>query len=132
MPGLLGLISTARDLARFGLLIQANGQWNGKAVIEDKRYIREALTSSQSMNPSYGLLWWLNGKPVRRANGTTAEVLNPEAPTDMVCAIGAGGRYIFVVPSLGLVVTRTGGQADRQGEAPFAQEFWRRLAKARP
>ena len=132
MPGLLGLISTARDLARFGLLIQANGQWNGKEIIEDKRYIREALTSSQTMNPSYGLLWWLNGKPVRRANGATAEVLNPEAPTDMVCAIGAGGRYIFVVPSLGLVVTRTGGQADAKGEASFAHEFWKRLAAAVP
>ena len=84
------------------------------------------------MNPSYGLLWWLNGKPVRRANGATAEVLNPEAPKDMVCAIGAGGRYIFVVPSLGLVVTRTGDQADVNGEAPFAHEFWKRLAGAVP
>jgi CubicO group peptidase (beta-lactamase class C family) len=130
MPELLGFISTARELARFGLLIQANGQWNGRTIVEDKDYLREALSPSQAMNPTYGFLWRLNGRPVRRADGIAGEMLNPEAPPDMVCAIGAGGRYVFVAPGLGIVATRTGDQADLKGESPFAREFWKRLAKA--
>ena len=31
--GLLGFVSSARDLARFGLLIQAQGKWNGTEIV---------------------------------------------------------------------------------------------------
>jgi hypothetical protein len=39
---------------------------------------------------------------------------------------------VYVVPSLGLVVTRTGDNADQKGEAPFDEAFWKALSKGTP
>ncbi|MCP5119266.1 MAG: serine hydrolase, partial [bacterium] len=57
----LGFATTARDLARFGLLVVGEGQWNGTVVLGDREYLRQAISPSQRLNPSYGYLWWLNG-----------------------------------------------------------------------
>jgi hypothetical protein len=89
------------------------------------------LTPSQPLNPSYGLLWWLNGQPRFQLAGATASQsgsLIPAAPADLVAAQGALDRKCYVVPSLGLVVTRLG---DQTGEA-FNNEFWKLLMKAVP
>ena len=131
MPGLLGLMTTARDMARFGLMIHANGKWNGKPVVSAS-YLREALDTSQPLNKSYGYLWWLNGRPTVRANGKQASQLMPSAPKDLVAALGALGRKIYVVPSLELVVTRTGANSDADGEPPFDEALWKALMKASP
>src|SRR5579871_3428954 len=84
LPGLLGFITCARDLARFGLMIQAQGEWDGRTIVADKAYLRQMLTPSQPLNPSYGYLWWLNGHEGLRANGARAGKLAPSAPDDMV------------------------------------------------
>ncbi|MCB0588386.1 MAG: serine hydrolase, partial [Phaeodactylibacter sp.] len=55
--------SRARDMARFGLFTLARGNWNGTAVLSDTAYFNAMTNSSQPVNPSYGYLWWLNGKP---------------------------------------------------------------------
>ena len=89
------------------------------------------LTPSQEMNPSYGYLWWLNGHDRLQASGAKGGWLAPSAPADMVAALGAMGRKVYVVRSLGLVVTRTGDNADQKGEAPFDEAFWAALIKAR-
>jgi CubicO group peptidase (beta-lactamase class C family) len=132
MPGLLGLASTARDLARFGLLIQAGGKWAGKTIIENPEYLRAMLDSSQQLNPAYGYLWWLNGRRVVRAAGQEEAALIPSAPKDLVAALGALGRKIYVVPSMGLVVTRIGANAQERGEPSFDDELWKRLMAAAP
>jgi hypothetical protein len=49
-------------MARFGLLIQGNGAWNGTQLI-NSTYFNEMVNTSQNLNKSYGYLWWLNGKP---------------------------------------------------------------------
>jgi CubicO group peptidase (beta-lactamase class C family) len=54
--------STARDMARFGLLIARGGKWEDTPVISDQDYLQQMITTSQNLNPSYGYLWWLNGK----------------------------------------------------------------------
>ena len=58
----VGFASTARDLARLGLLILADGQWKDETIIEDHAYLDAALRPSQDLNPAYGYLWWLNGR----------------------------------------------------------------------
>lgn len=124
-----GFATTARDLARFGLLVLANGQWNGQAIVQDPKDLHELLTPSQDLNPSYGMLWWLNGQNhYRRADGDRLYdgPLVPTAPPDMVAALGALDRKCYVVPSAGLVVTRLGDAAPRG----FNTEFWRRLTAA--
>ena len=132
MPGMLGLASTARDLARFGLLIQAGGQWNGKTIVDNPGYLRAMHESSQDLNPAYGYLWWLNGRRVVRAAGAEASSLIPSAPKDLVAALGALGRKVYVVPSMGLVVTRIGANAQERGEASFDDELWKLLMAAAP
>ena len=132
MPGLLGFASTARDLARFGLLILAGGLWNGQTVVDNPEYLRKMHESSQDLNPAYGYLWWLNGKRFVRATGASGDNLNPHAPSDMVAALGALGRKVYIVPSMGLVVTRIGANAQQRGEPSFDRELWRRLMSAAP
>jgi CubicO group peptidase (beta-lactamase class C family) len=127
----IGLATTGRDLARFGLLILAGGKWDGKDLLRNPNYLGRMLSPSQELNPSYGLLWWLNGQPrFQLAGATTSQAgsLIPAAPPDLVAALGALDRKCYVVPSLNLVVTRLG---DQTGEA-FNNEFWKLLMKAIP
>ena len=58
---LWGLVMTARDLARVGLLVQRAGSWADDEVLPETELAR-SLRPSQEMNPSYGELWWLNGQ----------------------------------------------------------------------
>jgi CubicO group peptidase (beta-lactamase class C family) len=88
----IGFATTARDLARFGLLILADGQGDDKTVVADREYLRAALRPSQEFNPAYGYLWWLNreGTRARASNGIGNHPLIRRAPPDLVAAIGAG------------------------------------------
>ncbi len=129
----LGFATTARDLARFGLLVLGRGQWGNEVVHSDHKYLSAALSPSQQMNPAYGYLWWLNGQTAtlsgqRRVRGP----LNSEAPTDLVAALGALGRKCYVVPSLGVVVTRLGDNPEVVDQTKFDVEFWSLLMKAAP
>ena len=123
-----GLATTARDLARFGILMLANGNWEKKNVIEDKAYLKAAISPSQKLNPSYGYLWWLNGGPfVARGNGQKRQGrLIPAAPKDMYAAQGKLGRRLYVLPSQQLIITRLGDQAPNN----FNTEFFKRLRAA--
>jgi CubicO group peptidase (beta-lactamase class C family) len=125
-PNPYGLATTARDLARFGLLVLARGKWNGVSVVPE-RYLVDSIRPSQTMNSSYGLLWWTNSATSR---------LIPSAPPDLFSARGAGDRRVYVVPSLDLVVTRLGAPPPRSqagGLDPgFDRELWTRLAEAAP
>jgi len=123
-----GLATTARDLARFGILMLANGNWEKKNVIEDKAYLKAAISPSQKINPSYGYLWWLNGGPfVARGNGQKRQGrLIPAAPKDMYAAQGKLGRRLYVLPSQQLIITRLGDQAPNN----FNTEFFKRLRAA--
>lgn len=38
------------------------GIWNGSVVMNDADYFNAMVTPSQSLNNSYGYLWWLNGQ----------------------------------------------------------------------
>jgi len=52
--------STARSMARFGLLLLNEGNWNGNQILTDQDYFTEMTSASQSLNPAYGYLTWLN------------------------------------------------------------------------
>jgi CubicO group peptidase (beta-lactamase class C family) len=114
-------VSTPRSMARFGLMILAGGAWNGNPIVTDPVYFQDMITSSQSLNPSYGYLWWLNGKPTFMVPGLQFQFpgpLSPNAPSDMVAAMGKNGQLIHVVPSQNLVVIRM-GDAPGTGEVPY-------------
>ena len=121
-----GFATTAKDLARFGLLMLANGKWNEKQVFQDQKYSLAATTSSQRLNPHYGYLWWVS----RNRFDATASVRPATGPTEMYAAKGALNRRCFVVPARQLVVTRLGDQpADGKS---FDVRFWKLLMDAAP
>ena len=126
--------SRARDMARFGLFIAARGSWAGTPILTDAAYFRAMTTPSQTLNPSYGYLWWLNGQPNYRLPGpqqvTFPGPLIPAAPADLLAALGRDDQKIYVVPSLRLVVVRQGASAGAsisQAASSFDNELWTRI-----
>jgi hypothetical protein len=123
--------STARSMARFGLLILNRGVWNTTPVLGDTAYFRAMTNTSQMLNPSYGYLWWLNGKSSFMLPQTQLVFpgpLNPAAPPDMIAALGKNGQFINVVPGMDLVFVRMGDAPD-DSMVPFQlnEEIWKRL-----
>ena len=93
--------STARSMARFGLLALNNGKWGNEQIVNES-YFKESIAPSQSINSSYGYLWWLNGKSSFMIPGEQTVYqgyLVPNAPADMYAAMGANDQRIYVIPS---------------------------------
>ncbi len=106
--------SKARDMARFGLLNLNKGIWNTDTLMKDASYFTAMTTTSQSLNVSYGYLWWLNGKAsfmTPQSQFVFPGTLMSNAPTDMFCALGKNDQKIYVVPSQNLVIVRQGNTA---------------------
>lgn len=124
-------ISRPRSMARFGLLILNHGNWNGTQVMTDTAYFNQMVTTSQPLNPSYGYLWWLNGKASFKVPGLQLSFpgsWSPSAPPDMFAALGKNGQMLNVVPSMNLVWVRM-GDAPGNIEVPFTlnDSIWMRL-----
>lgn len=129
------LFCTTRDIARFGSLILNNGKWEATNVLSDAAYFNAMVNTSQNLNLSYGYLWWLNGKasamlPQSQVVFNTS--LAPDAPADMIMALGKDDKKIYVVPSLDLVVVRLGDDAGTgpAGPSSFDNELWLKLKPA--
>ncbi|MFM9828072.1 MAG: serine hydrolase domain-containing protein, partial [Sphingomonas sp.] len=93
--------TTARDLARFGLLYLNNGMWNGERILPVgwRRYV----TTPSGPQPStgtfgYGATFWLMNK-------------TPGVPDDAFSANGNRGQYVVIVPSRNIVIVRRGEDA---------------------
>lgn len=87
-----GMFISARDHARFGLLMENRGVWDGERLLPDAWFdmIREPTEARRD----YGLLWWLN---------TDREAI-PAAPESAYWAAGFGGNYVYVDECNDLVV----------------------------
>ncbi|MCI1189368.1 serine hydrolase [Hymenobacter sp. DH14] len=125
-------VSKARSMARFGLFILARGNWNGTQILTDAAYFQAMTTPSQTLNRSYGYLWWLNGQASYKLPGSQITLpgpLIPSAPADLIAALGKNDQKIYVVPSLGLVVVRQGNSAgaSRLAASSFDTELWTRI-----
>lgn len=108
--------STARSMARFGLLMLNKGNWNGTQIMTDTNYFKQMITTSQSINQSYGYLWWLNGKASHMLPGSQLVFkgsMNPNAPDDTYVAMGKDGQFLNVVPNQNLVWIRMGEAPDK-------------------
>jgi CubicO group peptidase (beta-lactamase class C family) len=107
--------SNARSMARFGLLVLNRGNWDGFKVMEDLDYLDQMVSTSQDLNPSYGYLWWLNGKSSFMLPGlqfSFSGPMFPNSPSDLVVAAGLNGQLINVVPSQNLIWIRKGNAPD--------------------
>ncbi|MBS1546905.1 MAG: serine hydrolase [Bacteroidetes bacterium] len=121
--------STARSMARFGLLAMNRMVWANDTILNDTAYFNAATSPSQPMNPSYGYLWWLNGQPTYMLPGSQTVYPGPrmpDAPMDMYNGLGAGDQLLNISPSQGLVLVRMGNPpgVSGQGAESFDNIIW--------
>lgn len=110
-----GISADVDAMARIGYLYLRRGQWNGRRIVAEDfvdavRAPVAAITGLPELDPErygnasdhYGLLWWNNG------DGTLDGV-----PEDAYWSWGLYDSLIIVVPSLDMVVARTGNSMNR-------------------
>ncbi len=124
--------SNARSMARFGLLVLNKGKWDQSSIMTDQDYYNNMVNTSQNINPSYGYLWWLNGKSAHmlpQSQLVFNGALTPNAPPDMFAALGKNDQKLYIVPSKKLVVVRLGDSAGNPylAVSSFDNELWGRL-----
>ncbi|MBL8643724.1 MAG: beta-lactamase family protein [Rhodospirillaceae bacterium] len=125
----IGFVTSARDMARFGLMLMARGKTGpGKTIMRAEDV--EALTApSQTLNPAYGLLWWSNRETTLTSAGLKDKgLLFPHAPPQAWFALGALGRVLCIAPEQQLIIVRLGAEP----EAAFTDTLWRLLRDAMP
>lgn len=98
-----GAYLTAREWAKFGLLVLNQGQWQGKPVVKAVS-LAECFKSSPA-NPNYGLTFW-KAKPD-----------DPEP--DLVMAAGLGKQKLFMLPSRQLLIVQFADAERRYQERRF-------------
>ena len=125
--------STTRSMSRFGLLALNKGKWNNEQIINEP-FFNESTTTSQTINPSYGYLWWLNGKTkymIPSEQTVYPGSLVPNAPADMFAAMGASDQRIYVVPSKKMVIVRMGDAANPEDPyfavSGFDNALWEKI-----
>lgn len=122
--------STARSMARFGLLVLNKGNWNGTPVMSDTAYFNEMVTPSQSLNESYGYLWWLNGRStfmIPTLQFVFPGPLHPHAPDDMISAMGKNGQLLNIVPGENLIMVRMGESSGIEVPVGFNDSIWMKM-----
>jgi CubicO group peptidase (beta-lactamase class C family) len=126
--------SNTRSMARFGLLALNKGKWVNEQILEES-FFSACTSSSQDINPSYGYLWWLNGKTSYMVPGSQHVYLGslvPNAPSDMFAAMGAEDQRIYVIPSQNMVVVRMGEASDPQNPSfalsGFDNDLWEKIS----
>ncbi|MBS0473120.1 MAG: serine hydrolase [Proteobacteria bacterium] len=122
------LVTAPRDVAKLGRLVLDGGQAPDGARVISKEQLAAIFTPTP-INPAYGRLWWLNNGAWFIDPTTTRHEgpMVPDAPADLVLALGAAGRVLGVIPSLELIVVRLGQQPS---DADFRTQFWRRVLAA--
>jgi CubicO group peptidase (beta-lactamase class C family) len=93
---------SARDMARFGLLMLRKGDWNGKRIIpadwvkEITSYCSDAFVYG---GDGYGYMWW-----VVKNNNKLPHFPFVELKEETYSARGAYGQYILVIPEYDMVI----------------------------
>ena len=123
-----GLVTSPGDVAKLGQLVLDGGKGAGGARVLSEGALGGLFLRSAA-NPAYGRLWWLNGGAfaIRPLDRRVAGPLIPAAPPDLVAALGALDRKLYVAPGLKLVVVRMG---DAAPDSDFDQQLWLRLMGA--
>lgn len=105
--------TTARDLARLGLLYQNDGVWQGRRILPAgwSRYVATPAPAQPDLGKDgkgagYGAQFWLFGPRQGLPAGTYA-------------AQGNRGQYLIIVPSEHLIVVRRGFDGGRPGDKQF-------------
>jgi hypothetical protein len=97
------LYATARDYARFGLLFENDGVFNGERILPEG-WVKYTTTVASASKGVYGSFFWLNkGRSL------------PSAPEDMFACDGHDGQHIYILPTQELVVVVLGYSPTSKG-----------------
>lgn len=136
---------TPHDIAKIGEFIRTRGRvWVLPALPQSA--FQGCFTGS-SANSMYGLSFWLNANASRSGvseisiEGTLGDERSPSAwqsscissvaPPDLVAMVGSGGLRVYIVPSMKLVVVRT-GTGGGFSDAEFLGRLFGSSAKGSP
>lgn len=97
------LYATARDYARFGLLFENDGVFNGDRILPEG-WVKYTTTAASASNGRYGSFFWLNHSKIL-----------PSAPEDMYACDGHDGQHIYILPTQELVVVVLGYSPKSKG-----------------
>lgn len=114
------LDATARSWLQLGLLHLNGGMVAGTQVVPAE-WLRD-VTAPSALNANYGYLTWLGREYQERRlynhkTSATAWHSEPFAAADVIYFDGFGGQRVYVVPSAGLVIVRTGAIATKWDDA---------------
>jgi CubicO group peptidase (beta-lactamase class C family) len=132
-----GFELTAREWARFGQMVLAQGNYHGNQIVPSS-VMNQAFVGSNA-NPSYGLTFWLNRQaPNAREIDYEKELdlkwqrarwfgicMCRAAPPDMVVALGSNYQRLFIIPSMNALIVRQGWSAK------FSDSYFLRLLLGR-
>lgn len=100
------IYATMRDYVRFGLLYLNKGNWLGNQILP-LGWTDYTVQPAAGSKGEYGSFFWLN-----QSNDY------PNVPQDLFMCRGHDGQYIYIIPSLQLVVVRTG--FSKKGDFDYA------------
>lgn len=114
------------DLARIGELLLHRGDWRGRRIV-DAAYVDE-MGRATPTNGGYGFLVWSNeGESYFTASALVRKERDHRwlaaTPPDTYALSGLFDQFVYVLPSLDMVVVRTGAQ----GLPNWAFEMFRTL-----
>ncbi|MBI3463980.1 MAG: DUF1080 domain-containing protein [Planctomycetes bacterium] len=124
-----GIQTTARELARLGLLYLNRGYWNGRQLlpasfVDQAGAVQVPATmpgrSRSFLSGAYGFYWWTNGEMA------TGKRRLPSAPSQTYFAHGHNCNFCYVIPEWNMVVVRLGRERIREGVTALADldQLW--------
>jgi len=96
-----------RDMAKIGLLILNNGQFNGQQIISEE-WIKESTTIKTKTNnegDDYSYLWW------------NINIHSDTSDYKSIWANGWGSQFIYIFPELDVVIVTTGANYENDSWA---------------
>lgn len=105
--GGFGILTTPREMAKFGQLVLDKGVWKGSRVVSEE-WINEMTTIREEdvYDAQFGYLWWI------------------DRDREMIFMSGHGGQYVCIVPDKNLIVVMT-AEVNTQGDFQFGREAFK-------
>ncbi len=105
------IYATARDWARFGLLLAQGGVWEGKEIVPAD-FVRRMTERTSTSGGAYG------GAQVWRQGPGGAPATDFGIDAEVLWMLGHDGQSVAIIPSENLVVVRMGLTPSREGYRP--------------
>ena len=103
------MFASARDWARFGVLIKNDGVWGNERILP-QAWVKYSTTPTPfAPQGKYGAQFWLNAG----SKADPTDRMFPTLPADMICMMGFNGQITAVIPSRNVVIVRLGVTLDR-------------------